>query len=124
MDLFLMLVGAFALGGWLGYKINDIMIRHTFAEMIKEAGLKEQDLDKFIEHWAPLMEDEESEQPNSTLEITLEQQGDMIYAYRKDNSQFLAQGRDRDELTSALAKDWPGVTLLVKKEEGGSLLNG
>ncbi len=124
MDLFLMLVGAFALGGWLGYKINDIMIRHTFAEMIKEAGLKEQDLDKFIEHWAPLMEDEEPEPANSTLEITLEQQGDMIYAFRKDNSQFLAQGRDRDELTSALAKDWPGVTLLVKKEEGGNLLNG
>ena len=124
MDLFLMLVGAFALGGWLGYKINDIMIRHTFAEMIKQAGLKEQDLDKFIEHWAPIMQDEEQEQPESTLHIVLEQQGDMIYAYRKDNSKFLAQGRDRDELTAALAKDWPGVTLLVKKEEGGSLLNG
>lgn len=122
MDLFLMLAGAFALGGWLGYKINDVMIRHTFSDMIKQAGLQDQDLDKFVEHWAPLMEEEES-QPNSTLEITLEQQGEMIYAYRKDNSQFLAQGRDRAELTAALAKDWPGVTLLVKKEEGGSLLS-
>jgi hypothetical protein len=124
VDLFLMLVGAFALGGWLGYKINDILIRHTFAEMIKEAGLEQQELDKFIEHWAPLMEDQEPESANPTLSIVLEQQGDMIYAYRKDNSQFLAQGRDRDELTAALSRDLPGVTLLVKKEEGGSLLNG
>jgi hypothetical protein len=124
MDLFLMLVGAFALGGWLGYKINDMLIKHTFADMIKQAGLKEQDLDQFIEHWAPIMQDEEPDQSNPTLSIVLEQQGNMIYAYRKDNSQFLAQGRDRDELTAALAKDWPGVTLLVKKEEGGSLLNG
>lgn len=124
MDLFLMLIGAFALGGWLGYKINDILIRHTFADMIKQAGLEQQDLDQFIEHWAPIMQDEEQDQSNPTLSITLEKQGDMIYAYRKDNSQFLAQGRDRDELTAALAKDWPGVTLLVKKEEGGALLNG
>jgi len=124
MDLFLMLVGAFAFGGWLGYKINDMIIRHTFADMIKQAGLEQQELDKFIEHWAPLMEDQEPEPANPTLSIVLEQQGDMIYAYRKDNSQFLAQGRDRDELTAALSRDLPGVTLLVKKEEGGVLLNG
>jgi hypothetical protein len=119
-----MLVGAFAFGGWLGYKINDMIIRHTFADMIKQAGLEQQELDKFIEHWAPLMEDQEPEPANPTLSIVLEQQGDMIYAYRKDNSQFLAQGRDRDELTAALSRDLPGVTLLVKKEEGGVLLNG
>lgn len=122
MDLFLQLIGAFALGGWIGYKINDMIMRHTFADMIQQAGLEQQDLDQFIQHWAPIMEDAEPAQPGPTLSITLEQQGDMIYAYRKDNSQFLAQGRDRDELTAALAKDWPGVTLQVKKEEGGSLL--
>jgi hypothetical protein len=116
-----MLVGAFALGGWLGFKINDILIKHTFGEMIKQAGLQDQDLDKFVEHWSPLLQEES--QSNPTLEITLEQQGDMIYAYRKDNSKFLAQGRDQAELTAALARDWPGVTLLVRKEEGGSLLS-
>ena len=122
MDLILSLVGVFTIGVYVGYKINDMIMKHTFALMIKEAGLGDKDLNKFIDHWAPKVGEGVPEEADNTLDITLEKQGDMIYAYRKDNSKFLAQGRDKDELVQALSKDWPGVTLLVKKEDGGTLL--
>ena len=123
MDLILSFVGVFALGGWIGYKINDFIIKKTFAQMIEQAGLNDQQLNQFINHWAPLMDSEEGiESSEITLDITLEKQGDMLYAYRKDNSKFLAQGRDKDELVAALSKDFPGVTLTVKKEDGGVYL--
>lgn len=125
MDLILSFVGVFALGGWIGYKINDFIIRQTFEEMIRQAGLKDKDIEKFINHWAPIMEEDEAtstESGGETLEITLEKQGDMLYAYRKDNSRFLAQGRNQEELVEALSKDWPGVTLLLRKEDGGNHL--
>lgn len=122
MDLILSFVGVFALGGWIGYKINDFIIRQTFEEMIRQAGLSDKDVEKFINHWAPIMETDEakvSEANEITLEITLEKQGDMLYAYRKSDCKFLGQGRNQDELVQALSKDWPGVTLLLKKEDGG-----
>ena len=121
MDLIIGYVAVFALGGWVGYKINDLVIKHTFAKMIEEAGLSDRDLNKFAEHWAPVLE-EAQESDEVTLDITLEKQGDMIYAYRKDNSKFIGQGRDKDELVQVLSKDFPGVTLQVRKEDGGTLL--
>ena len=123
MDLILSFVGVFALGGWVGYKINDFIIKTTFAKMIEQAGLSDQDLNKFINHWSPQFEEEmATEDDTVTLDITLEKQGDMIYAYRKDNSKFIGQGRDKDELVQVLSKDFPGVTLQVRKEDGGTLL--
>jgi len=123
MDLILSFVGVFALGGWVGYKINDFIIKTTFAKMIEQAGLSDQDLNKFINHWGPQFEEEmATEDDTVTLDITLEKQGDMIYAYRKDNSKFIGQGRDKDELVQVLSKDFPGVTLQVRKEDGGTLL--
>jgi hypothetical protein len=121
MDWWLLVsyVGVFALGAFVGYKINDWVIRKTFGEMMAEAGLTDDQLDKFVEHWAPIMEDEQ-ELPK--LQIRIEMMGDQMMCYAKATDQFLAQARTREELIDILTTRLGPVTLLIQPEDGADLV--
>jgi hypothetical protein len=123
MDMWLVVsyVGLFAVGVFIGYKINDWVIRKTFAQMIEEAGLADGRMDQFIQYWAAEMGEQVSDQ-REDLRARLEKIGDQIYCYNKDTNEFLGQGRDREELIAVLTERIGSVTLLVNAEDGADYL--
>jgi len=124
MDWWLLVsyVGVFALGAFVGYKINDYMIRSTFGEMMAEAGLTDDQLDKFVEHWAPIMEDGEEDSAVPRVQIRIDLIDDQMFCYAKATDQFLGQARTRDELIDILTAKLGPVTLLIEPEDGADLV--
>lgn len=124
MDWWLLLsyVGVFALGVYVGYKINDWIIRKTFAEMMAEAGLSADKLDQFTEYWAKEMGEAVPGQTLPSLEIRVEKVGDQIFCYEKATDQFLAQAQDRDELIDKLTERLGPTTLQIREEDGAELV--
>jgi len=123
MDMWLLVsyVGVFAVGVFAGYKVNDWLIRTTFSEMMAEAGLTDEKLEQFTEHWAREMGEQVPDQ-REDLRARLEKIGDQIYCYNKDTNEFLGQGRDREELIAVLTERVGSVTLLVNTEDGADYL--
>lgn len=106
MEDYILLLLVFMAGAYLGWKINDAFTRITFGKMLEEAGVTNADLDKFLTHWRPKME-AESKSDSSDLpeiEIKVEKHGSELYAFRKDNDQFLGQGPTKEALVEAMSK--------------------
>jgi hypothetical protein len=123
MDWWLVIsyLGVFAVGGYAGYAINDWVIRRTFGEMMAEAGLTDDRMDQFIDHWQPIMDPlQPTDMPR--LQIRIEKLGDQIMCYEKASNQFLAQARTQDELIDILTQRLGPVTLLIEPEDGADLV--
>jgi hypothetical protein len=90
--------------------------------MMREAGVTNKDLDQFINHWAPSLsrELEAAEQPQ--IEVRLEQHNQTLYAFRKDNEEFLGQGADQEELFKRIAERFQDVKFVIRKDDGAELL--
>ena len=65
---------------------------------------------------------EESTADLTVVEVRLEQDGNQIYAYRKDDSTFLGQGSDTDSLIERLNQNLTPCRVVVSKEDGADLL--
>lgn len=117
MDYFIVAIIAF----YLGWKLSEKLMWFTFGKMMREAGVSNKDLDQFINHWAPsLRKEAEEEQPQ--IEVRLEQHNQTLYAYRKDNEEFLGQGADQDELFKRIADRFQNVKFVIRKDDGAELL--
>lgn len=57
---------------------------------------------------AKLEKEEIEEQAVDMIKITIEKDNDILYAYHKENSQFITQGIDRADLEKKLADLFPG----------------
>lgn len=118
MDSTVIWLVVFGAGFYLGWKINDVFTRITFAKMLEEAGVTNKDLDKFLTHWRPKMEAESQEESKDfpVIEIKVEKHNDQLYAYRADNDEFLGQGSNKDALLEHLINKFKSadkVTLQV-----------
>ena len=60
-----------------------------------------------------LFSDEESEQVARNVECRLEQHDGVWILYRKDNNEFVAQGRNKQELSDAVEKRYPGQSVVA-----------
>jgi hypothetical protein len=54
--------------------------------------------------------------------IKVEQHGEQLYVFRKDNDEFLGQGRSYDEILKILQSKFKNVKFAVHKEDGAELL--
>ena len=108
-------------GIWIGWKAQEALFSITFGKMLEEAGVTNKDLDKFLDHHKDQLGIEE-ESELTKVEIRLEQMGDQIYAYRKDNDTFLAQGHDRAELIDRISKRINNVKLVIAEDDGADLI--
>lgn len=54
------------------------------------------------------LEEEIEEKTPDVIKITIEKDNNILYAYLKENSQFIAQGTDRADLEKKLAVIFPG----------------
>ena len=118
LTLFFTFVAVFAVGAYVGYKVNEWIYRVTFAEMMRQAGLNESNMDKFIKHWGAELGDEQPAESNPQVQIRIEKINDDLFCYEKATDRFLGQGRTRDKLIDVLTARLGPVTLLIQPEDG------
>ena len=113
----------FALAFYLGFKFNEKIMYLTFSKMLKDAGVTNKELDKFINHWAPELGIEREEVTDEDrIEIKVERHGEVLYAFRKDNNQFLGQGTDIDALSKIIADRFRDANFILRSGDGAELV--
>ncbi|MFZ9717626.1 MAG: hypothetical protein ACO3CH_09260 [Ilumatobacteraceae bacterium] len=118
----------FAVGFWLGSLFRGAWMALSFREILKDLGVTDQQLRNLAQKNGldlaepePTARDENANLP--VLEVRVEQQPEGLFAYRKSDSQFLAQGRDRETLMQNLVNNLTNVRVVVAKEDGADLIS-
>ena len=116
------LIITFAIGWILGWKINDALRTTAVRHLLKELGVTEKDLRAAAARNGIQIVDAPDTAAEDLVEIKLEQVGTAIYAYRKSDDQFLAQGSDADMLIERLNQNLTPCRVVVAQEDGADLL--
>lgn len=114
-------LGVFAIGAFVGYKVNEWIYRVTFAEMMAQAGLNETNMEQFVNHWANEL-GEEVPNVKPQVQIRIEKINDDLFCYEKATDRFLGQGKTRDELIDVLTERLGPVSLLIQPEDGADYI--
>jgi len=113
----------FAVGYWLGHRMATVIHIMSFKKILDELGIKRDDMLRLAERNG--LDLPEEQQPKSTAEIVdvkLEQHQGQIYAFRKDNDQFLGQGSTAEALIERLNQTMKPCRVIVAREDGADLL--
>jgi len=119
---------AFAIGLLLGWKVCDTWTRVMIRELLEDMGLDEKQQKKLREKCVtelrsagidPGVEDEMPE-----VEIRIEQIQGQIFAYSLDDNEFMAQGKNREELFNNLRARYKEIRCVVSQENGAELIRG
>ena len=119
---------AFALGCWIGSWVRGTWMALSFREILRDLGVTESQLRRLAEKndiKIPTENPRDSitgEITVTPIEIKIEQVGDVLYAYRLDNDQFLGQGTDREALIQRLTENLTNVRLIIAEEHGAGLI--
>lgn len=115
------LVFFFSLGWFFGSRASTKFHLTLFKMILQDLGISNKDLIRvarktgveFItnEQEQKFKEIEEGELDH--IEIKVEKHGEMLYAFRNDNDQFLGQGTSREALIEAMATKLKNVRLTV-----------
>jgi hypothetical protein len=118
------LILVFIIGAVIGGRLTHNIMMSATKRLLQDLGIKERDLRKFAERQGIALPDapEDAAAELTVVEITLEQQGNQIFAYRKDDSTFLGQGHDKESLIAAIALRMRDVKLVITDEDGAELL--
>jgi hypothetical protein len=109
----------FGLGWFIASRITTALHLTSFGKILKELGVSNQQLRK-LRDTADLELDDAVDEPETVCEIKIEQHGDQLYAYRKEDDHFLGQGTDRDSLIARISKEFSGQVRLIIREEDGA----
>ena len=122
--MMLELVIVFILGAVIGGRLTHDMMMSATKRLLQDLGIKERDLRRFAEQQGITLPEtpQDAADELTVVEITLEQQGNQIFAYRKDDSTFLGQGHDKESLIEAIAHRMKDVRLVIAEEDGADLL--
>ena len=122
MELLITAVAAFVIGFVWGGLITTVRQVQAFQQILKDLGVTTEQLLKLKRK---IDQAEPEPTARTVIEVKLEQHNGVIYAYRKDTSQFLAQGTDRDELVANLIEKFArgeGAELIIREEDGADLV--
>ena len=126
MELLIAVLIAFAFGWYAGSWVTTHLLALSFRQILTDLGIKNSQLRKLAEDvGVELPAVNENTATGDTLiplEITLEQHQGVLYAYRKDNQQFLGQGTDREGLIDSISKRMTDVRLIIDQADGSDLL--
>lgn len=123
-DIFTLIAVA-VIAGLVGYRIADHLHKSVMADLLDRAGVTPEKMEQIMKDLQSEINGEEgsaTEQEFPNLEITIEQHSNTLYAFRKDNDQFLAQGATRDELIDMISKKVSNVTLVIAEADGAALI--
>ena len=113
------------LGIFIGWRAASHVHLDGFRQLLKALKITEQDLLRAMikiqsREWQ--LEDPEGTKDETIVDVKLEQVGTAIYAYRKSDDQFLAQGSDAASLIERLNQNLTPCKVVVAQEDGADLL--
>ena len=109
----------FAVGWFLASKVTTALHLSSFKKILEDLGVTNQQMQKLRDN-IKLELDDAIDEPETVCEIKIEQHGDQLYAYRKEDDHFLGQGTDRDSLIARISKEFSGQVRLIIREEDGA----
>ena len=124
MDMIELFIAALV-GIFIGWTASKQVHLDGFRQLLRALKVTEDDLLRAMikiqsKEWQ--LEDPEGAKDSTIVDVKLEQQGTEIYAYRKSDDQFLAQGTDADSLIARLNENLTPCRVVVAKEDGADLL--
>ena len=126
MELLIAVLIAFAFGWYAGSWITTHLLALSFRQILNDLGVKNSQLRKLAEDVGvelPVVNENTADGDGLTpVEVTIEQHQGVLYAYRKDNQQFLGQGTDRAGLIESISKRMTDVRLIIDQADGADLL--
>lgn len=103
LEILIAIVVAFA----AGWHISGVFNRWIFSLILDKLGVDHKKLRELNQDLERELGDEPKSTQQPDVQVKLEQHLGTIYAYRKDNNEFIAQGRDRQELLAAMLARFP-----------------
>jgi hypothetical protein len=120
MELMIITVLAFA----IGWKASQWWHVIAFKKLLEDLGVSQQQLEKLHSQLTEVPGfDPEPQEPQTVVEVRLEQLDGVILAYRKSDSQFLAQATDRESLIQRLTENLTPCRVVIAKEDGADLIS-
>jgi hypothetical protein len=113
-------VGGCTLGAIVGWRVCNQFHTSIIADILKAAGMGEEDLKRAIKN---LQAEEDQEEGLPRVEVRIEEVNGTLYAYRVDTDEFLGQGTDQTSLIDRITEtNKSNFILVVSKENGADLL--
>ena len=124
MDMIELIIAALV-GLLIGWQASKQMHLDGFRQLLRALKVTEEDLLRAMikiqsKEWQ--LEEPEGTKDETVVDVKLEQVGTAIYAYRKSDDQFLAQGTDADSLIARLNQNLTPCKVVVAQEDGADLL--
>ena len=124
MDMIELFIAA-AVGILVGWQASKRVHLDGFRQLLRALKVTEQDLLRAMikiqsREWQ--LDDHEGSKDDTIVDVKLEQQGTEIFAYRKSDDMFLAQGSDADSLIERLNQNLTPCRVVVAQEDGADLL--
>jgi len=119
------LIIAGLLGILIGWQAAKRVHLQGFRELLRALKVTEEDLLQAmikIQSGEWQLDAPEGTKDETVVDVKLEQVGTAIYAYRKSDDQFLAQGSDADSLIARLNQNLTPCKVVVAQEDGADLL--
>ena len=124
MDMTEIIIAALV-GIFIGWRASRQVHLDGFRQLLKALKVTEEDLLRAMikiqsREWQ--LDDHEGTKDETVVDVKLEQVGTAIYAYRKSDDQFLAQGSDAASLIERLNQNLTPCKVVVAQEDGAELL--
>jgi hypothetical protein len=124
MDMIELIIAA-AVGIFIGWRASRQVHLDGFRQLLRALKVTEEDLLRAMikiksSEWQ--LDADEGSADHTVVDVKLEQQGTEIFAYRKSDNQFLAQGSDADSLIERLNQNLTPCKVVVAQEDGADLL--
>jgi hypothetical protein len=113
------------LGIFIGWQSAKRVHLDGFRQLLRALKVTEEDLLRAMikiqsREWQ--LDADEGSADSTVVDVKLEQEGTEIFAYRKSDNQFLAQGSNADSLIERLNQNLTPCKVVVAKEDGADLL--
>ena len=124
MDMTELIIAALV-GILIGWTASKQVHLDGFRQLLRALKVTEEDLLRAMikiqsREWQ--LEEAEGTKDSTVVDVKLEQEGTEIFAYRKSDHQFLAQGSNADSLIERLNQNLTPCKVVVAKEDGADLL--
>jgi len=119
------LIIAALVGIFIGWSASKQVHLNGFRQLLRALKITEDDLLRAMikiqsAEWQ--LEEAEGTKDPTVVDVKLEKVGTAIFAYRKSDHQFLAQGSDADSLIERLNQNLTPCRVVVAQEDGADLL--
>jgi hypothetical protein len=124
MDMIELII-ATVVGIFIGWTASKQVHLQGFRQLLRALKITEADLLRAMirvqsREWQ--LDAPEGTKDSTVVDVKLEQQGTEIFAYRKSDNQFLAQGSNADSLIERLNQNLTPCKVVVAQEDGADLL--